>query len=95
MTPSKKIIHGLVGTVAGWIIIWALNLIVSYTFFLADISIKIFSPIGISIAIAGIIVATLPYWFLRSRYPYIASGILVGICLTVSVVLLLLSFSEI
>jgi len=94
MTTSQKIVYGLLGCITGWATLGVVNTAVGYSFYLAGISIHFFSPIGIFLAIVKISVATLPYWLLRSRYPYFANGILIGIGLTVFVLLLLLPFSE-
>ena len=85
----QKAFTMLVGIIIGWITIWVVNLVISYSFHLGNISVPIFSGVGILIGLAEIAIACLPYWLLHKRYPDLAKGILIGVILTVVAVLLL------
>ena len=93
---KSKVGQLFVGVVAGCGTVWAVFSAVGYTFYRADISIKVLSSTGILIAIGEITLALLPYWILRRRHSDIARGFLIGVAIPVIgiLLLLLLPFSE-
>ena len=90
----SKSLNLILGAIFGWFSLWLVFTLLSYAFYLNNVSFLFWSPLGMLVNILVVIISTLPFWFLRHKNPSLAKGIIWGIILT-GLVFLVLSFFSI
>ena len=75
MSTGKKILHWTLGIIISLTLIWATGNVFSMT----SLKPTLANPNLLLLGIIDLTIALIPYFLLRKKYPFVATGILMGI----------------